>query len=373
MATPGTFVSTVGHVGLLGWLLLGWGFDAEPLSIETMDVTVISGEEFDRMRAASSPDLPAPDAPEPDVAVTTPDPMPAPAPEQTPTLTAPQDDPPVEVAPEPAPQVPDAPQPAPVLETAVVDQLPPVPAQPDLPETDPTLPASETPTPPRADVVASTITAPPPEDARVDVDTATAALPEPAQPEQVPLPETETTAPEETTTQIVISDLAPSSSMRPIARPARPAPVPVAAPAPEPEPEPAPEVPDEEVAALLAAIATAPPPAPPAANQGPPLTGAEQDAFRISVQRCWNVDPGSLAARVTVVVGFSLDQNGQVVDNAVRLISSDGGASETDVAFRAARIAVLRCQSGGYQLPAEKYAQWKDVELTFDPSTMRRR
>ena len=41
--------------------------------------------------------------------------------------------------------------------------------------------------------------------------------------------------------------------------------------------------------------------------------------------------------------------------------------------IEAARRAILRCQSGGYQLPADKYEQWKDVVITFDPSGMRLR
>ncbi|MDO7707324.1 MAG: energy transducer TonB, partial [Loktanella sp.] len=45
----------------------------------------------------------------------------------------------------------------------------------------------------------------------------------------------------------------------------------------------------------------------------------------------------------------------------------------TEIAFQAARRAILRCQSGGYQLPADKYDQWKEVEITFDPSGMRLR
>ena len=49
MATPGTIFSGLGHIGLIGWLVAGWGFNAEPLRIETMDISVISGEEFDHV------------------------------------------------------------------------------------------------------------------------------------------------------------------------------------------------------------------------------------------------------------------------------------------------------------------------------------
>jgi hypothetical protein len=191
--------------------------------------------------------------------------------------------------------------------------------------------------------------------------------------------ETTPTAPEETATEIAIEDEKPSglveTSLRPVSRPSRPAP-----PTPEPEtqtetaetPAEADAPSDDAVAAALAAALAADTPAAPAVAAGPPMTGAERDNFRVSVNRCWNVDPGSVAARVTVEVAFELDRNGMVVGQP-RLVGSDGDQSATNIAFEAARRAILRCQSGGYQLPVDKYEQWKDVIFTFDPSGMRLR
>jgi hypothetical protein len=60
------------------------------------------------------------------------------------------------------------------------------------------------------------------------------------------------------------------------------------------------------------------------------------------------------------------------VDGDVRQVSASGGdADAIEIAFQAARRAILRCQSGGYKLPADKYDEWKEVEITFDPSGMR--
>lgn len=104
------------------------------------------------------------------------------------------------------------------------------------------------------------------------------------------------------------------------------------------------------------------------------MTGSEREGFRLAVNGCWNVDPGSVAARVTVEVGFSLDQNGRVQGEVRQLSATGGDASAVNIAFQAARRAILRCQTqNGYQLPAEKYGQWKDVVITFDPSGMRLR
>jgi len=54
---------------------------------------------------------------------------------------------------------------------------------------------------------------------------------------------------------------------------------------------------------------------------------------------------------------------------------SSNGASEaaTRGAYEAARRAVIRCGARGFPLPADKYDQWREIEMTFDPSGMRLR
>ena len=37
----------------------------------------------------------------------------------------------------------------------------------------------------------------------------------------------------------------------------------------------------------------------------------------------------------------------------------------------AARRAIIRCGASGYNLPVEKYDQWRDIEMTFNPERMR--
>jgi hypothetical protein len=106
------------------------------------------------------------------------------------------------------------------------------------------------------------------------------------------------------------------------------------------------------------------------------MTGLEESSFRLAVSSCWIVDNGSQAANVTVEVAFGLNRDGSVIGGDVRLLSSSGGDDRaTQSAFGAARRALLRCASegGGYDLPAEKYDSWKEVVITFDPSSMRLR
>ena len=71
MATPGTLVSAIGHIALVIWLIAGWGFSADPLPFEVSEVSVVSGEEYARIVAATTPqpgtaDPSAPPVPEVD-------------------------------------------------------------------------------------------------------------------------------------------------------------------------------------------------------------------------------------------------------------------------------------------------------------------
>ena len=56
------------------------------------------------------------------------------------------------------------------------------------------------------------------------------------------------------------------------------------------------------------------------------------------------------------------------------MLDSSGGSAlrlPNEQAYEAARRAILRCGAKGYDLPADKYAQWQDIEITFNPERMR--
>ncbi|PUB18541.1 energy transducer TonB [Yoonia sediminilitoris] len=379
MRTPGTYISAIGHVGLIGWLLLGWGLDSDPLDFDTMVVTTISGEEFEQLASASS--MPDPGTREPDAPVQPvidQSPPAAPIEEATPEPVTPPDpvpEPPQETPPPAPPQI--------TPPTTVDDNAPVIPAPPPTPSGAPDLAVRDRPTPRPSDVVTPAPNAPPPPDVAVDdvANDPPAQSPEPAE-VVVDAPEPET-ALAESSDRIVSADEqpsgAPQTSVRPQARPSRPTP-PVADVA-EAEPEIVPpEDTDALVADVLAGIDVDAPTTTPAAEApnvqaGPPLTGQEESAFRLAVSACWNVNTGSAAADVAVEVRFSLDRDRRVVGDRVELISPSGNDAATRAAFEAARRAILRCatRGDGYQLPAEKYESWKDVVIVFDPSTMRLR
>ena len=108
------------------------------------------------------------------------------------------------------------------------------------------------------------------------------------------------------------------------------------------------------------------------APSGPPLTASEKDGLRLTVQKCWVVDVGSQAANVIVTVSISMNSDGTVIANSLRLKNSQGGSEgAVEAAFQAARRAILRCQKKSYDLPEEKYDHWREIEFTFDPRKMR--
>lgn len=99
------------------------------------------------------------------------------------------------------------------------------------------------------------------------------------------------------------------------------------------------------------------------------LTLNEVDAFRAQMRRCWSPPAGAKQAENLVVqVRLSLTPSGLISAGPVvvnrRLLG--------DPFFRAAAESVLRairrCQP--FSMPAEKYASWRNIELTFDPRKM---
>jgi hypothetical protein len=259
------------------------------------------------------------------------------------------------------------------------------PVQPDpiAPEPELALPAEET-APNDADRVAPEPVLEPPETPEI-AEIETPPVADTPAPEALTEQEPEA-APEEATTEIVTeaeepTEAAPTTSIRPFARPQRvaeaepePEPEPeTAAVEPEPEPEPAADPLADAVAAAVADAVTEPAVAEVAAPSGPPLSRGEKEGLRVAVQQCWNTGSLSSAAlQVTVVVAVSMARDGTPDIGSIRLVDYSGGAeAAAQQAYEAARRAVIRCGRNGYDLPVEKYSQWQEIEMTFNPERMR--
>lgn len=363
----GQVISGIGHAGLIGWVLFGGTFQSEPLPFEVTEVSVISTEAFEALMASG----PAPDSatevalPEqPEVA---PDPVETPTPDDTvatetpaPTVQPEAEVPPETPAPQPEPEIADVSpeQPQPLEQAVLVPEIAPRPI------------------PRPSERVAPEAVAPPPEDVAPDAVEQQAVAEDKGA--DTPAEEQQATAPEEAATEIVTEAETPSNAPKTSPRPpsVRPsAPVRTAEPA-TPAPEtparqtPAPAPTDEAVNdALREALGGGAEDVP----QGPPLTAGEKDALRVAVSSCWNV--GSLSTEAlgtTVVVVVDMTPDAKPVTSSIRLASSSGGsAAAANQAFEAARRAIIRCTRDGYGLPAEKYGQWKEIEMTFNPERMR--
>ncbi|PVA05808.1 cell envelope biogenesis protein TolA [Thalassorhabdomicrobium marinisediminis] len=372
----GTYLSGVGHAALLIWMVAGWGMSVDPLPFEITEVSVVSGEDFAAMTQGVQPELPpdAPQAPEqPPVEDTPPAPEPAAEPPQVVEAPAPVEAPVAETPPE-APDLT-------VPETVVTDAPPDVPQTPQIitPPPSAELGTSARPVPRPAPRVAPEIIEAPEPDATVAPEVAEAATEQPEAPveEEVVEPEEETTAPEAAADEIVTEAedpaFAPEISRRPQTRPNRPAPAVEA---------PTEEVVDPVAAALAEAVAndTAasepdPAPTPTPGVSGGQLSEGDKAGFLRQIGRCWNLGAASTGAQNTIIVmSFSMTPDAKPVSDSFDLVSfTDGTAADAQIAFDAARRAIIRCTSDGYDLPREQYNLWQYVELTVDPTAMRQR
>lgn len=357
--TTGFYISAGAHALFVAFLLFGGIFARDRLpEVSVADVTVLSEAEF----AALSRPVTAPEAntetAEPIVPEAgTPPEVPA---EQAAPETP---EPPVAEIPDAADDVPEQPAPLPQPSAEIDDRAPEIIAPPSFDDSGTRITESAPPPAPR---VAPEAAPPPPPEAEEAPQVQAESAPE-AEGETV-AEEQRQTAPPEATTEIVTeaeeADVAPEASIRPRSRPARPV---QTADAPEPAPE-TPSTDDAVIAALQPQETAAP-----AAPSGPPLTGGERDALRVSVQRCWNV--GSLstdALGTTVTLAVEMGRDGRPDTGSIRMIGFEGGSqAAAQQAYEAARRAVIRCGAAGFPLPVEKYDHWRDIEMTFNPEGMR--
>ncbi|MXW85570.1 MAG: hypothetical protein F4Z55_06505 [Boseongicola sp. SB0667_bin_21] len=70
-------------------------------------------------------------------------------------------------------------------------------------------------------------------------------------------------------------------------------------------------------------------------------------------------------------MAFDMQRTGVRVSEAMRMGEFlDGSETDAGRAFEAARRAIIRCGSKGFQLPVEKFDQWREVEATFNAEGM---
>ena len=382
----GQIISGAGHAGLILWVLVGGFFhpSRDVPEVAVTSVSLLSAKQYEELAAAAvgKPDVPAVvDQPEP--AEPALDPAVSPRPEVKPDTT-------------PAPEA----QPEPLQESAPdVSQIEPLPVPDEVVAPEPLAPVAdveqpllvpdtEEAKPQDAPRVAPVPAEAPEPDAEVAEMPTPAVSPDAAPDAQVVEEDKPEAAPEAATTQIITEavettdkpSLAPTSSARPRTKPpARTAETPESeAPAATAEAESSP-APEEDSIADAVAAAVSEADAEPAGNNGtvenagPPMTDGEKDALRVAVQACWNV--GSLssdALLTTVTLGLTVAQDGIPDVASIEMIGFEGGTeASARQAYEAARRAIIRCGAKGFQLPPDKYEQWRNIEMEFNPERMR--
>ena len=90
------------------------------------------------------------------------------------------------------------------------------------------------------------------------------------------------------------------------------------------------------------------------------------------LEPCWDLNTDNKFESVTV--SFSLDKAGRVINNEIKLISSEGtdGASSRR-SFLQAKKTILKCAKkwDGFNLQDFDYKQWREVVITFNPHLTR--
>lgn len=99
------------------------------------------------------------------------------------------------------------------------------------------------------------------------------------------------------------------------------------------------------------------------------MTQSEIDALKARLYQCWNPPVGVReAGGLAVTVSISLQPNGALASQP-QVISGGFGDPLWTVAADSAVRAVLQC-SPFDMLPPEKYAEWREIQFTFDPREM---
>jgi hypothetical protein len=311
----GLIVSVIGHA-----MLLLWGIVSLPSSssldlsnFEAVPVDFVPIDELTRLNlgvtTAEAREEIVPEPPAPEIAELPPEPEPMPEPE---------------LAPEPP-----EPEPLPEPEVAEPEPLPP----PEPPAAEPPPPEPEAVPEP---AVAPEPAPPPPPEEKV-------AEPEPEPPPPVPRARPKPPAPKKT----VVAKAEPKETFNP-----------------------------DEISALLDKSqptgSTRTDPTPPTLGSSTgsvtqEMTLNEIDALRARLAQCWNIqlappDPSELRVKLKMFLNpdGSISQAPQVLEVG----SSEFARSAAESAVRAVR----RCAP--YNLPAEKYDSWREINVTFDPREM---
>src|SRR5215470_15810418 len=108
----------------------------------------------------------------------------------------------------------------------------------------------------------------------------------------------------------------------------------------------------------------------PVAPLGPQLTTSEIDLVRQQIERCWNPPAGAKEAHDLIVdISAEVGPDGRVLTAQITSMARMGDPFYRAAAESALR-AVLNPNCSPLKLPPEKYEQWRNLSLTFNPKDL---
>jgi outer membrane biosynthesis protein TonB len=187
---------------------------------------------------------------------------------------------------------------------------------------------------------------------------------------------------DETSTPAVEVDLVTPKEMPKVPQEERPKPVEDAKPQPSPAPKTeaaavesaaaaTKDIEQAETAARLAEMAQLPIPISrargdlPVSNDAAKLAGDTIAAFKAHLSKCWSALPAEAAGTaMTVTIRIALKRNGELSGEPTLLQATASPIGP--ILVQRAMQALRRCQPYGF-LPADRYKEWKVLDLRFSP------
>ena len=97
------------------------------------------------------------------------------------------------------------------------------------------------------------------------------------------------------------------------------------------------------------------------------ISGDERAAFKAHLRKCWKLPDGlSSNPNTRVVLRVYLKRDGALASEPVLIEAS--ASRDGPAVLQAAKSALAACQP--YSFPAEKYREWRILDLTFTPRDM---
>ena len=96
------------------------------------------------------------------------------------------------------------------------------------------------------------------------------------------------------------------------------------------------------------------------------ISGDDRALFKAHLRKCWKLPDGLSSPNTRVVLRVYLKRDGALASEPVLIEAS--ASRDGPAVLQAAKAALAACQP--YALPAEKYREWRILDLTFTPKDM---